>query len=137
MPAAEAMENDVLTHQFRSGSWTKPTALWVAVLTATPEDTGGMVEVSAAEYARQQRDPSDANWPQAADNSVYNADAISYAEPVTDWGEVIAVALFDAETGGNLRAYQLLDTPKNVTAGGPLLQFQPGALKWRMNDLTP
>ena len=136
MPAAEALENDVLTMQFRTGSWTKPTAIWLALLTATPEDEGGLVEVSAVEYARLARHPSDANWLQAADGSVNNAAAVLFQEPVTDWGLVTALGIFDAETGGTLRAYQNLVAPKNVVADGPALIFQPGAIIWKMNDLT-
>jgi len=136
MPAAESLEADVLKHQFQGGSWTKPTSLYVALLTATPDDSGGLVEVSATEYARVVRNPADANWPSGADGSVSNAAAILFSSPVTDWGYVTAVALFDAATAGNLRAYQLLDAAKNVIADGPSLIFQPGALIWKMNDLT-
>ena len=134
MPASDYMELQVLGHLFGETTWTKPTALYVAALTATPEDTGGMVEVSAAEYARLQYDPSDSNWLSQTDGSRINAAALSFAEPTTDWGTVTAVALFDAETGGNLMAYQLLDSAKTLTAGGPLLMFQPGALSWKMNN---
>ncbi len=136
MPAAESLEFDVLTHQFRSGSWTKPTNLYVALLLATPEDEGGLVEVSVLEYLRQSTPPGDATWLLGADGSVSNAAAIAYAEPSVNWGLVKAVGLFDAPTGGVLRAYQLLDDAKDVVAGGPLLLFQPGSLTWRMNDLA-
>ncbi len=136
MPAAESLESDVLMHQFQSGSWTKPTALYVALLTATPEDDGGLAEVAAAEYARVVRGPSDDNWVSNADGSVSNVAAILFSSPTTDWGLVTAVALYDAATDGDLRAYQLLDASKNVIADGPALIFQPGALIWKMNDLT-
>ncbi len=134
MPASDYLESQVLGHLFGASTWTKPTALWLAALTATPEDTGGLVEVGAAEYARLQSDPSDSNWLLQADGSRINAAALSFAEPTTDWGTVTAIALYDAETGGNLLAYQLLDDAKTLTAGGPLLMFQPGALGWKMNS---
>jgi hypothetical protein len=137
MPAAEALEINVLTHQFRSGTWGKPATLYVGLLLATPEDVDGMVEVSAPEYGRIARHPADDNWLTDTDNSVANAQDILFAKPDTDWGLVIAVGLFDAESGGALRAYQMLDETQSVLAGGPLLMFQPGSLTWRMNDLTP
>ena len=138
MPASEYLEGQILGHLFRAATWSKPTALWVGLLLATPEESGGAVEVSAPEYLRIQRDPSDSNWLVSASGEISNADAIAFAEPDAegdDWGPVKAVALFDADSGGNMLPYTLLDAPKLVTAGGPLLMFQPGALKWKMNDL--
>lgn len=142
MPASDYLEEQILGHLFRAATWSKPTAIWVGLLLATPEDSGGLVEVSAPEYLRIQRNPSDSNWLVSASGEISNADAIAFAEPDplgSDWSTALnpvkAVGLFDASTVGNLWAYTLLDTPKVVTAGGPLLMFQPGALKWKMNDL--
>lgn len=135
MPTSEALEFDVLSHQFRNTAWTKPAALYVGLLLATPDDEGGLVEVPALEYDRVARHPSDANWLLAQDGRVLNAEAITFAAPTTDWGTVKAVALFDAAQAGILRAWQELDNPKSVVAGGPLLMFQPGGLSWRMTDL--
>ncbi|MCK9172974.1 MAG: hypothetical protein RBR03_09135 [Desulfuromonas thiophila] len=135
MPAAESLETAMLGHLFGSSSWTKPATLYIAALITTPADVEGLVEVSAAEYARIQRDPSDANWLAQADNSRINAAAIEFADPLTDWGTVKAVGLFDSATSGNLLAWQDLDAAKAVTAGGAVLVFQPGALSWKMNDV--
>ena len=142
MPASEYLEGQILGHLFRAATWAKPTVLWVGLLLATPEDSGGLVEVSAPEYLRIQRDPSEANWLVSASGEISNAEAIAFAEPDPeglDWSTTLnpvkALGLFDAATGGNLIAYTILDSAKVVTAGGPLLMFQPGALKWKMNDL--
>lgn len=137
MPASEFLETQVLGHLFGESTWTKPAALYLAALLATPEDDGGLVEVDAVasvEYVRLQSDPSDSNWLLRADGSRINAAALSFAEPLTDWGTVKAIGLFSAATAGNLLAYQLLDEAKALTAGGPLLMFQPGALSWKMNN---
>ena len=134
MPASDYLESQILGHLFGAASWTKPGTLWIAALLATPEDDGGLVEVSAAEYARLRFDPSDENWLPQADGSRINAATLAFAEPANDWGLVKAVGLFDAENGGNLLPYQDLDEAKEVVAGGALLMFQPGALTWRMNN---
>lgn len=137
MPASEYLEIKVLGHLFGESTWTKPTALYLAALLATPEDVGGLVEVdavSSVEYIRLQYDPSGSNWLSQPDGSRINAAALSFAEPLTDWGTVKAIGLFDAAIVGNLLAYQLLDEAKTLTAGGPLLMFQPGALSWKMNN---
>ena len=135
MPASDYIEARILGHIFGASTWTKPAALYIAALLATPEDDGGLVEVTASEYVRLQFDPSDTNWLLQTDGSRINAEALSFAEPVNDWGVVTAVGLFDAATGGNLLAYQDFDAPKEILAGGALLMFQPGALTWRMNNL--
>jgi hypothetical protein len=135
MPASEYLEQKILGHIFGDTAYTRPTALHVGLLTATPADEGGMVEVAAAEYARIQRDPGDVNWIQQADGRRINATAIEFPDPLTDWGTVTAVGIFDAATDGNLICYTLLDAPKTVLGGGATFIFQPGANSWRMNDL--
>jgi hypothetical protein len=135
MPASEYLEQKILSHIFGDTAYTRPTVLHVGLLTATPADEGGMVEVAAAEYVRIQRDPGDVNWISQADGRRINATAIEFADPLTNWGTVVAVGIFDAPTGGNLICYTLLDAPKTVQAGGAMLIFQPGANSWRMNDL--
>lgn len=136
MPASDYLENLVLNHLFRETAWTKPAALYVALLLELPVPEGtGLVEVSAAEYARIVRNPSDVEWTQLANKSVYNTTIIQFAAPQTNWGMVKGVALYDALTVGNMLAYQALDANKDVTAGGPTLVFQPGDLIWKMNTV--
>jgi len=136
MPASNFVEAQVLGHLFGDSTWAKPTALYLGALLATPEDDGGLVEVSATGYDRLRYDPSNTNWLLQADGSRINAAALAFAEPVNDWGTVKALGVFDADlaSGGNLMTYQDLDDPKVIVGGGALLLFQPGALTWRMND---
>ena len=133
MPANNNLEAQILGHLFGASTWVKPTTLYVAALTATPADVGGFVEVAASEYSRQQLDPSDTNWLEQTDSSRINGAAITFADPLTDWGDVTAIAVFADATGGDPLAWGDLATPETVTAGGALLMIMPGQLSWKMN----
>jgi hypothetical protein len=135
MATSEYLEQQVLGHLLRSATWTKPFAIYLALLTALPTDQGGLVEVAAADYARMAVGPDDAVWIlRDPDQAHINAATLLFSEPVNDWGTLTGVALFDAATGGNLLVWSALAAPKVVSAGGPAVMFQPGALVFAMND---
>jgi hypothetical protein len=135
MATSEYLEQQVLGHLLRSATWTKPAGIWLALLTALPTDEGGLVEVVAADYGRLAVGPDDTIWiPRETDGAHVNAGAILFPEPVNDWGTVTGVALYDAQTGGNLQPWAALAASKSVTAGGAAVMFQPGALVFKMND---
>ncbi|WP_339745978.1 hypothetical protein [uncultured Rubinisphaera sp.] len=69
MSFSNTTEENILNGLFRSAAFSKPSELWIALLTATPDEasTGNFststgTEVSGGSYARQQLDPSDSNW---------------------------------------------------------------------------
>jgi len=135
MATSEYLEQQVLGHLLRSAAWTKPAAIYLALLTALPDDVGGLVEVTAADYARMAVGPDDAVWIlRDPDQAHINAATLLWDEPVNDWGTLTGVALFDAATAGNLLPWSALAAPKVVSAGGPAVMFQPGALAFAMND---
>lgn len=64
---SDFLEGEVIKHIFRTGSFTKPTVLAIALCTAAPvdADTGaltGKEVANAGAYARQTLNPLDANW---------------------------------------------------------------------------
>ena len=127
---SDYLEDKFRTHVFRTGSFTKPSVLAVALYTAAPGETGGGTEVTGGSYARVQRDPLDANWTAAsATNGLTdNAAALTFPSPTANWGSVTHLAILDATSGGNFMVYGALTTPKTVNSGDPAPAFGIGAL---------
>jgi len=124
------LEVEIRKHIFRTGSFTKPSALYIALYTAAPGETGGGTEVSGGSYARVQRDPLDANWTAASatDGLTDNAAAIQFPAPTANWGSVTHMAILDASSGGNMLIYGALTVAKTINNGDAAPQFAAGAL---------
>lgn len=127
---SDYLEVELRKHIFRTGSFTKPSALYVALFTVTPSDSGGGTEVTGGSYARVQRDPLDANWTAASstDGLTDNAAAITFPTPTANWGTVVAFGIFDASTSGNLLVWGPITPNKTINNGDPAPAFATGAL---------
>lgn len=127
---SDYLEVELRKHIFRTGSFTKPTVLAVALFTAAPSDSGGGTEVSGGSYARVQRDPLDANWTgaSATNGLTDNAAALTFPVPSANWGVVTHFGIFDATTGGNLLFHGALTTSKTINNGDPAPAFAVGEL---------
>lgn len=124
------LEVEVRKHIFRTGSFTKPAALHVALYTAAPGETGGGTEVSGGSYARVQRDPLDANWsaPDGTGGLTDNVGALTFPTPSANWGTITHFAILDAASAGNMLLYGALTAQKTVNNGDPAPYFAAGAL---------
>jgi hypothetical protein len=127
---SDYLEVELRKHIFRTGSFTKPSALYVSLHTADPTDDGSGTEVSGGSYARVQRDPLDANWTAASatDGVTDNAAAITFPAPTANWGSITHFGIWDASSGGNLLIHGALTTPKTVNNGDAAPSFATGAL---------
>lgn len=128
--ASDYLEVELRKHLFRTGSFTKPTVLGVALFTVTPSDSGGGTEVSGGSYARVNHPPLDANWtaPDATGGLTDNATAITFPTPSANWGTVVAFGIFDATTAGNLLVWGPISPSKTINNGDPAPSFAIGAL---------
>lgn len=128
--ASDYLEVELRKHLFRTGSFTKPTVLGVALFTVTPSDSGGGTEVTGGAYARVDRPPLDANWTAASatDGLTDNAATITFPTPTANWGTVVAFGIFDATTAGNLLVWGPITPNKTVNNGDPAPSFAVGAL---------
>ena len=106
---------------------TRPSARYVALFTAAPNDAGGGTEVSTGSYARQA-----ATWDAATSGTgvTANADAQSFTASGASWGSITHVAVFDAATTGNLLWHGAITTARTVN-DGDTITFAIGAI-----DLT-
>jgi hypothetical protein len=114
------LESQILTHLLRTGSWTKPTTLYVALFTAAPSDSGGGTEVSGGSYARVARNPLDANWSAPAKTTYsesHNAAVIDFGTATANWGTITHFGIYDASSSGNLLLWGALSSSKTVNSG--------------------
>jgi hypothetical protein len=95
---SDYLENELLDHAFKTGTYTVPTNLFIALYTAAPSDTGGGTEVTGGSYVRTINN----TWDAASGGVVENTSAINFIEATANWGTVLAAGIFDASVGGNL-----------------------------------
>lgn len=138
------LENEMIDHLFRNRSYGPPAAIWVALYTANPGETGGGTEVSGGSYARVQVGPGATIWQgtngetTAVDSAgtggaTQNIAAINFATPSANWGSISGVALLDASSAGNFLFYGTLTITKTVNNGDPAPSFLAGALTFTLD----
>ena len=110
-------ENEILDHVFKTGSYTAPTNIYVALCKSTIEDddTGSSLpsEVSGGAYARTKCN----TWDAASGGATENSQAVTFSQATADWGTVTDFALVDSTSGGNMLAYGKLGASKTVSSG--------------------
>lgn len=111
---ADYLENELLDHVFGKGSYTPPT-IYIALFTVAPTDVGGGTEVTGGSYARKQTAAGD--WNAAASGAIDNANELAFVQATGDWGTVVAFALFDAASSGNMLYWGDLSSLKAINTG--------------------
>jgi len=132
---SDYLEAQLLNLLFRTQTAWKPTAIYIALWTATLTDasTGATAgEVSGGSYARQQVTQLDANWTApGAGGATDNVNAITFPQATANWGTITDVMIVDTSSGaGNCLFYGALTAPKTVNSGDTF-KFNVGDL-----DLT-
>jgi hypothetical protein len=137
--ASDFLENLIVDHLFRTRTWAKPTALYMALYTAAPSDSGGGTEVTGGSYSRINLPPLDTNWTATqggtSGNSsgstgfTANALAITFPAPTANWGTITHFAILDASSGGNLWIWDALTASRTVLSGDPAPSFAIGQLQ--------
>ena len=116
MAFSDYLEDKVLKHVFANTAYTSPTTLYVALFTVAPTDAGGGTEVttSGSAYARQVMafNVSGSNPTQAT-----NSGAVEFPTATSNWGTIVAAAVFDAASGGNMLAWANLTANKTISSG--------------------
>jgi hypothetical protein len=107
------LENKVLDHILGTTSYTMPSAVYVALYTAAPNDAGGGTEVSGGSYARQAAD-----FDAAASGATQNTGNIDFINMPSS--TVVAIGIHDALTSGNLLIWGTLSTSKSLDLGDTL-----------------
>ncbi len=120
-------EKLLLDWSMTTGSATRPTAWYVALYTAAPDDTGGGTEVSTGGYARQSVTFGAASSP---GGTTSNTNTVSFTASGAGYGTVSHIGIFDNVSGGNLLWHGSMTASKTV-ADGDTLEFSIGNI-----DLT-
>ena len=108
------LETRVLQWALTNGSVTRPTAWWVGLFTAAPGEAGGGTEVSGNAYTRE------AVTFTVSGNLATNNAAIEWPTATGTWGTITHIAVFDAETSGNMLVYASLTSSKTIAVGDVL-----------------
>jgi hypothetical protein len=132
MGAAQAstyLQNRLIDHLFRSATFAKPSALYIALFTAPPSDAGGGTEVpGGVGYARVNLPPLDTNWRatqggttgiSSGSGGTSNALTVTFGAPTVNWGTVTHWAIYDAVTAGNLLIWDALTVSRPIIGGDP------------------
>ena len=107
------LENKLIDHFLGTTTYTKPSAVYVALYTVAPNDAGGGTEVTGGSYARQT-----ATFTAASSGATSNDANIDFTGMPA--ATVVAIGVFDASTSGNLLLHGTLTTNKTTDAGDTL-----------------
>lgn len=105
---------------FTDQAVTRPTEWWVQFYTSAPSDAGGGVQIG---------DRVEVTFEEAG--SLLRNDALLEVTAESDWGNVVAVGVFDAETSGNLWLQKTV-TPQTVVTGN-VAKFVAGTMTFMLD----
>jgi len=94
------LEDAFLNHAFRNTALTSPTNVYLALFTVSPSDAGGGTEVSGSGYSRQA-----ITFGAPSGGAISNTAQVSFTASGGNFGTVVAVAIMDASTAGNMLAW--------------------------------
>lgn len=132
---SDYLEGQIRGHMFRTATWSKPTVIRVALITASTADadtgaTGNEV-ANSNNYSRTGADPLDANWtaPDTTGGLTDNVAAITFPTASGSWGTVTHIRVVDSAThgAGNCTLHGALTASKTV-ANGDIFKFNIGDL---------
>lgn len=115
-------------HAIGKASFTMPTAVYLALFTASPGDTGSLTaEVTGGSYARVEITSKLSVFSSVTGIASSSAD-ITFAVPTANWGTVTFVGVLDALTVGNVLFYEAVPSPRTALNGGRPVKFTTGQL---------
>ncbi|MEL7299382.1 MAG: hypothetical protein AAFM92_03270 [Pseudomonadota bacterium] len=108
------LEDALLDHVFNNSALTSPATTYAAIFTVAPGEGSGGTEVSGSGYARQA-----ISFGASSGGAIASTADVSFTASGGNFGSVVAFAIFDASTGGNMLAYDAI-TPKTIDDGDTL-----------------
>lgn len=123
--------NANIDNDFGRVSYTPPTILYLG-LSTTPiaRDGSGITEPSASTgYSRVAIQNTKTSFTNAVNGELSNSIDISFPESTGSWGTITYIFLSDAATGGNIRYYEALSSPRQVQPNSTIM-FRQQTLKF-------
>lgn len=110
-----------------------PTEYFIGLSKTSPAIDGtGATEPAAPDYARVKL----TSLSVPTNGSITNTAPISFAESLSNWGVVTHFVIYDAATGGNLLAYDLLTKPRTIESESEVM-FKTESLKINLLNTVP
>jgi hypothetical protein len=106
----------ILEHSVGKTSWTKPSC-YVALYTVAPTDSSSGTEVSSSGTAYTRQQLLNTDWASASSGSITTASDVTFPTATASWGTVVAAAIVDASSSGNIIWYGTLTSNKTVDSG--------------------
>lgn len=122
MSKTDYLETNLLNHVLRNTAYSSPTTVYVALFTAAPTDAGGGTEVTGGAYVRES-----VAFDAPVGGQVVNSADVLFPIATLDWGTIVAFALFDASSSGNMLYYANLTASRDILTGDQL-RFPAGQL---------
>lgn len=126
MPFSSYADNKLIDHLLGSGTYTKPSTLYLALYVGDPLTTGAEVSTSGSAYARQ------AITFTISGGTASNTSSVEFSAATTNWGTLDYCAIYDASTNGNMLVSAPLTSAKTI-AVGDILRFQAANLSVTLN----
>lgn len=135
MHLSNYVQNLIVDHLWRTATWAKSTVRYFALLRIADSE-GNMAELTGGNYGRARLDAADANYTatqggvsgasSGTSGSTSNVSTINFPQPSADWQLAVAFAVYDAQNGGNLLGWEMLDEPMQIKAGESDVMFEAG-----------
>jgi len=103
------LSGKLLDHTFRNTAYSSPATTYVALYVGDPSGAGTEVSTVDTGYVRQS-----ATFSEPSSGVISNSSAIEFPLSTDSWGTITYVAIYDAETDGNLLAYEALTVSRTV-----------------------
>jgi hypothetical protein len=113
------LRDKINDHLHGRTTYTAPATTYFALMTTAPTASGGGVEASGGVYARVAISNNTTSWPNSSGQTKSNGVAIDWGTATANLGTIVAIAEYDASSGGNLLTFALLATPVTVNSGQP------------------
>ena len=107
------LRTKLIDHSLGTTTYTKPASVWLAAYVGDPGGAG--VECSGTSYARVQIE-----FDSATQGATDNANDETFPVAGGSWGTITHMALYDAETVGNMLWYGPMTDSKAIESGDQL-----------------
>lgn len=121
--------NLILDFVFGDGAYVPPATWYCGLLSAAPTVSTGGTEILAGGYARVAKTKDATNFPDAIAGQKFNGTPVAFPTATGDHPDATHFGWWDALTGGNLRHFAPLTTPKPYNTGDTP-EFGVGQMTW-------
>lgn len=122
MPKTYYLDNNLLNVTLRNVPFVSPPDVHISLYTVAPGVGGGGTEVVGGAYGRQI-----VTFTVPASGQCSNIADILFPVASATWGTIVAIALMDASSGGNMLYFGSLTTPRLILAADQI-RFPLGQL---------